>query len=385
MSSGPAGPSLAEVLPSAFSALGVEDSVDSLGLAPYLAGVRRIAVLLVDGLGHRLLPLAAPHAPLLADVLGGSAGYLAELSCSFPSTTPTSLVTLATGVLPGAHGVLGFTVNVPGTDRVLSHIRWRDDPDPHQWQPVPTMFERAARAGVASAVVLPKDFAGSGLTVAAYRGARFCGLDRHADLVSGMLGELRATPPGEPALVYGYTAAVDTAAHVHGIASAQWAAAVAATDTLLHRLVAGLSSDTALVVTADHGGLDVPMDRRVDLATAPHLAESIRVLAGEPRVRYLHTMPGTTEDVVAAWRATLGERATVVTRAQAVDEGWFGPVTPSHRDRIGDVVVICTGDGAILDTVREPREVARLVGMHGGPTRAELAVPLIVLRATSGG
>lgn len=87
-----------------------------------------MALVLVDGLGWHLLPELAGSAPLLAAVLAGQTGRLTELACTFPSTTPTSLVSLGTGARPGEHGILGFTLNVPGTDRVLNHILWRDDP-----------------------------------------------------------------------------------------------------------------------------------------------------------------------------------------------------------------------------------------------------------------
>ena len=82
-------PSLLDVLPSALSVLGVPGP-DPLGLRETLAGVRRIAVVLVDGLGYHLLPLAAPVAPTIADVLAGRLGTLIELTSPFPSTTPVS-------------------------------------------------------------------------------------------------------------------------------------------------------------------------------------------------------------------------------------------------------------------------------------------------------
>src|SRR5436305_2079511 len=140
--------SLPDVLPSALAALGIEGFPDPLGLRERLAGVRRIAVLLVDGLGHRLLPLAAPVAPVIADVLAGRLGTVLELTSPFPSTTPTSLVSFGTGVPPGQHGQVGFFLAIPGTDRILDTLTWRDDPDPCRWQPVPTVFIRAAAAGV---------------------------------------------------------------------------------------------------------------------------------------------------------------------------------------------------------------------------------------------
>ncbi|WP_042906032.1 alkaline phosphatase family protein, partial [Mycobacterium avium] len=92
--------------------------------------VDRVLVLLVDGLGWQLLAQLAGDAPLLAAVRAGEVGRLTRLDCTFPSTTPTSLVSLATGAAPGQHGILGFTLRVPGTDRVLNHVRWRDDPPP---------------------------------------------------------------------------------------------------------------------------------------------------------------------------------------------------------------------------------------------------------------
>ena len=104
-------------------------------------------------------------------MLAGGTGRLRELSCTFPSTTPTSLVSLGTGVPPGAHGILGFTLNVPGTDRVLTHIYWRDDPPPACGSRCRPGSSAPPRPGSRPAVVLPDLFAGSGLTDAAYRGA----------------------------------------------------------------------------------------------------------------------------------------------------------------------------------------------------------------------
>ena len=159
--------SICDILPSAAAVLGVPGVPDALGLTERIGDVRRVAVVLVDGLGYHLLPQLADDAPLLASVLAGGTGRLSELTCTFPSTTPTSLVSLGTGVPPGEHGVLGFTVNVPGTDRVLTHIYWRDDPPPETWQPVPTWFERLRDAGVGARAVLPEMFVGSGLNEAA--------------------------------------------------------------------------------------------------------------------------------------------------------------------------------------------------------------------------
>jgi Type I phosphodiesterase / nucleotide pyrophosphatase len=371
--------SICDVLPAAAALLRVPGAVDRLALAESVGQVDRVAVVLVDGMGWHLLPELAASAPLLGSVLAGGTGRLSQLTCTFPSTTPSSLVSLGTGAQPGEHGILGFTVNIPGTDRVLHHIQWRDDPPYAAWQPLPTWFERLQQCGVAARAVLPASFMGSGLTDAAYRGADFRLTHTTDDYAQELAGELQAAP----GLVYGYTAGLDTAAHVFGIGSPQWHEAAVRVDALLTRLVDALPPNAVLLVTADHGGLNVPPDARVDLDTDPRLGEGVRVVAGEPRVRYLHTEPGAAADVQATWSRVLDGRAQVYSRAQAVATGMFGPVNPRHLPRIGDVVVICTGDAAVLATGHEPPETANLIGFHGAATPAEMAIPLIAVTSSS--
>lgn len=366
--------SICDVLPAVAAVLGLPDADDRLDLRERVGDVRRVALVLVDGMGHRLLPLLAPHAPLLASVLDGTVGRLDELSCTFPSTTPTSLVSLGTGVLPGAHGVLGFTLNVPGTDRVLTHILWRDDPPPRAWQPAPTWFQRIAASGCESRIVMPALFEGSGLTDAAYRGATFCALARGEDAAARLLRELAAGP----GLSYGYTAALDTAAHVFGVDSPQWRSAAAKVDAYLMRIVDGLPDDAVLLVTADHGGLNA--GERIDMDADPALSNGVRLVAGEPRVRYLHVRDGAAHDVLATWRETFGDRADVLCRDAAIADDLFGPVPAEHRDRIGDIVVICNRSTVVLATEHEPPEVSKLIGFHGARTPAETAIPLISIR-----
>lgn len=364
---------LGDILPSACALLGVPGTEDRLGLAELAGTPRRICVLLIDGLGYHLLPAAAPHAPLLAGVLAGRAGTLRELACSFPSTTPTSLATFGTGELPGEHGILGFTLNVPGTDRVLTHVTWRDDPAPRAWQPVPPLFDRAAAAGTRVAVVSRPHFAGSGLTIAAYGTPRYIGAEHADQLAEQVLAELAAGP----GLVYGYHPTLDAVAHQYGIASPDWARAAESVDRLIARIVEGLPEDAVLYVTADHGAFDVPADGRIDLDADPRLAAGLRVVAGEPRVRYLHTVDGATPDVLATWSELLAGRARVLGRDDAVASGVFGPVRPEHLARIGDVVVICEGDTVVLASAHEPQAVGKLVAFHGALTPAETAIPLI--------
>ncbi len=363
--------SLADLLPSVSAVLGVPGAQDTLDLRARLDGVDRIAVLLVDGLGAYQLPLIAPHAPLVAELAAGAR----TLTSGFPSTTPVSLVTLGTGARPGAHGVLGFTSRMPD-GRILNHIRWGGDPAPEVWQPVPTRFTTAAAAGMAVTAVTRPEFEGTGLTVAANRGATFAGASDGPALAARMLDALRAGP----GIVYGYHPDLDKAGHETGVGSPPWHDAARGVDKLLDLLVDGLPAGSALLVTADHGQLNVPADRRIEMANRPALSSGVTAVAGEPRVRYLHTEPGARDDVVAARQQVFGPSARVLTRDRVIDEGWFGPVPPAHAGRVGDVVVICLDRTVALATGWEPPAVGRLVAYHGSVTAAEMTVPLLVAR-----
>jgi hypothetical protein len=373
--------SLADVMPAVLAALGVAGAGDPLGLSTgALAGVNRVAVLLVDGLGHHLLPLAAPHAPTLADVVAGRlpGATTAAITAGFPSTTPTSLASLGTGAPPGAHGLLGFTVKVPGTLRVLNHIEWLDNPDPLRWQPLRTQFDRAAEAGVTVRVVSRPEFEGSGLTVAAYRGGAYRGAADVDATAAAMLAEL--TDGDGPTLVYGYHPDVDKTGHLHGVDSPQWREAVAELDRLLTMLVDGLPAGAALVVTADHGQLNVPATHRFDVDGDRRLRSGVWAVAGEPRVRYLHTRRRAVADVVATWQGVLGDAAWVAPREEVVAAGWFGPIGEDHLRRVGDVVVVCRDRYAVLATKSERPTVAKLIAYHGSTTALEMMIPLVVVR-----
>ncbi|HZE41311.1 MAG TPA: nucleotide pyrophosphatase/phosphodiesterase family protein [Stackebrandtia sp.] len=371
--------SLADVIPSALSILDVNGERDILGLAAAgLGDARRIAVLLVDGLGYHLLPEAAKSSPQLATALDGTRGTLRELTTNFPSTTPTSLASLSVGVPPGQHGLMGFTVNVPGTDDILTHIAWHGAPDPLTWQPRDTCYTRASAAGVATTVVSRHEYARSGLTDAIFRGAEIARASSIPETVAAMRDGLAR---GDRSLVYGYFPYVDKTGHADGPGTDSWHDAVGELDGMLDRLLDALPGDTAVLLTADHGMIGVDDDSRVNVADHPHLRDGVRLIAGEPRVRYVHTHPGATADVLATWTETLGDRARVCTRAEAIDAGWFGPVTEAHAQRIGDVVAICR-DRTVLLGVPESdfATTVPLRGYHGGLTAAEMAIPLWIAR-----
>lgn len=367
---------LTAVLPAVAAALGVARYADGPGgaVAPAFPEARRAVVVLVDGLGYELVRRRGGHAPFLRSLLPAAH----RITAGFPSTTATSMGTFGTGLPPGAHGLLGYEVLVPGEDRLVNELSWEDGPDPLRWQPQPTVFEVAERDGVAVTRVGPAFFDGSGLTRAALRGGRFAAADDLSARVDASLAAVRAD---RRALVYLYWGDLDKVGHVHGCQSWEWGDELEAIDAELARLVRSVPADTAVFVTADHGMVDAPHALRIDLARDEELAAGVRHVGGEPRALQLYCEPGAVEDVTATWLARVGDRAWVRRREDAVAEGWFGPVAPVNLPRIGDLVVAMRDNFAIVDSRRARPQLLALVGLHGSLTADESAVPLFHVAA----
>lgn len=361
--------SLADVLPAAATALGLDVARASQTL-PALPAARNVVVLLVDGLGDVQLRDRAGHAPFLKAMRS-----VAPLAAGFPSTTATSMGMFGTGLPPGGHGLVGLDVLDPARDVLFNELAWDPDVDPREWQPAPTVFQQLVATGYDVVRIGPAYFDGSGLTEAALRGGRFVAAESLGGRVDAALEAVRSMRRG---LAYVYWGELDKVGHVHGAASWEWTQELERVDAFTRRLAEGLPSDTVLVVTADHGMVDVPFADRLDLAQEADLRAGVRHAGGEPRALHLYCRSGAAPDVLAAWRERLGGLMDVRTREEAIRAGWFGPVAPHVLPRIGDVVTAATGRIAVVDSRRARPELLGLLGLHGARTDAERLVPLLI-------
>jgi hypothetical protein len=362
--------SLADLSASILASLTGDAAANVLGLRE----VGRVCLLLVDGLGLELLRGHQAAAPFLAELAFNSR----PLTAGFPSTTVTSLASLGTGLPPAVHGMLGYQVAVPGEGRLLNGLHWPKDIDPVAWQPEPTIFQRAKAAGVSAVNVSPAAYKKSGLTTAALRGADY----RAADSL-GALAALAAASLAESdrALVIAYHGDLDAIGHQYGVSSQAWVNQLAHVNQLAEQIASALPHGAVMYVTADHGMVNVGSDDRIDAdAEGSPLRDGVALLGGEPRTRHVYAQPGAADDVLATWREVLGERAWVLSREEAIKDGWFGPVGTTVSDamsaRIGDVVAACAGTWAVVASKAEPFESV-LVGMHGSLTATEQLVPML--------
>jgi hypothetical protein len=348
--------------------LGLDSALDHLAVGQSPHG--RELLFLIDGFGINTFEQYAEVMPTMSRMFNHGL-----IQTSFPSTTATSLATLTTGTMPGAHGMLGYTVQVPRSGgRLLNALKWDERVDPENWQPVQTLFERASVAGINVTHVAAKRYENSGFTRAVFRGAQYKGANVFADLVSETKAALQATP----SFVYLYVNDLDSAGHSDGVGSEKWIAALGMIDQLVSQLMKEVPKGTRLWITSDHGMVNV--EEKIIIGRDNPLLDGVSVVAGEPRARHIYLTndsPAAREDAASLWQQFLHDRALVLTREQALSSNLFGTdVSADALDRMGEIIAIARGGLVLLDADRADKEGA-MVGHHGGDSDIESQVGLL--------
>jgi predicted AlkP superfamily pyrophosphatase or phosphodiesterase len=342
------------------------------GRSDWFPPARSAIVWIVDGLGAHNLASRAGHARFLAEARTKKDAARTV----FPATTAAALTSLLTATLPGEHGIVGYRARIPGTDDVVNQLRgWDTDG-------LPLSFQRArplsATLGRPFFAVSREEYAGTGFTAATLEGAQFHGVDDLDERVR-TAADLAARHPGS--LVYLYAPDLDAIGHKRGWESDEWVAMLETMDAAARTLAAALAPGTGVVVTSDHGMVDVPRHRHVLLSEGDPLLEGVRLIGGEPRMLHLYAESGRADAVLERWREAEGPRSWVISRAELVSSGLMGPVVPEVIERLGDIMIAARAGVAYYDDRLSDKASQKMVGQHGSLTDEERIVPLIRLGA----
>lgn len=326
---------------------------DLSGLIPEGSSV---CLTLFDGLG----------ASQAAEIEGFRSSTKGVLHAPFPTTTTVSLATVATGRTMPGHGVVGHLMWLPGLQTVANVLKFVTpagrpvELDYSSFIPGPNLWERLRDAGIEPVTVQPGPFSGSPLSTALYRGCRFEGVWNASEWVDAV-ADLTAEPHR---FVFAYWPDVDVAAHVSGRASAEYRRTVTQAARLWDRLRDRI--DGPLIGTADHGHLDY--------------RESGKYLLRDPEVDRV-TWYGDSRSLMVRGDRSVAERITADTGAS-----WYGPEDfrewmgtdpephPELDARLPQAVALAKPDTLLLP----PGFDRRLVGYHGGLSRAEVEIPLLI-------
>ncbi len=360
-------------------------------------GVRRVIFVLLDGLGYlrfrRFLdenPDSAWHRIL-------AMGQMTPITSVFPSTTTNALTTLWTGRPPASHGVLGFFLYLKQFGVAVNTITfspWFEHGKrnvleeyglvPEEFVPIHPIGVVLGAQGVAVDVLTYHAFIGSCLTRIHSRGARKVrGYLALSDFAVALRQMLEGLPKDRPSLLMAYWSPVDSLSHVYGPASEIWDAEVrlmgdALEKEFLNRLPKDARDGTLLVITADHGLVDIREDQTIRVREHPELYEALSMpTALESRTTALYVRPGREADVRRLIREISGGEIPVISREDVLESGLLGgTLPPEFEDRLGDLIALSRRGWAI----EWARPSHPLIGRHGGLDEQEMVVPLVSVR-----
>jgi predicted AlkP superfamily pyrophosphatase or phosphodiesterase len=328
-----------------------------------VAEAPQVVLLVLDGLGAEQLRERSHLAPLLSSGMGGPITSVA------PSTTACALTSLVTGKTPAEHGIVGYRLALDGT--VMNVLQWslngsdaRMRVRAHEFQPCASF---PGSPGIVP-VVTRYDYGPTGFT-AAHLGT----VDLHrwhspAGLVTAVRTLTRAGAP----FVYAYYEGIDRVAHAEGLGD-YYDDELRAVDRLVADILEVLPPGAALVVTADHGQVDVGASVEV---LGEEIMRDVSLISGEGRFRWLHAVPGAVASLAETAQDLFGEVAWVRTKEQIFDAGWLGGLPSAEvSSRLGDVALVPFLPTAFMDPA-DTGEL-RLKARHGSLTREEMLVPLL--------
>jgi hypothetical protein len=328
-----------------------------------------VVIMLVDGLGWSNLRARLGHAPTMRKL------PMRRIETVAPSTTGAALPALTTGSLPGQHGLIGYRIMNPETGKLTTTLsEWDDIDDVRTWQRSTTVFTRARNQGVRAFAAARPAHQDSGLTRAMLTDAHYL----PAQTIEERFGAARAAlDTAEKRLVYLYVDELDRAGHAHGWQSDKWLRRLEQFDESLNAFLKNLPERTGVVITADHGMIDIEQSEHV-LLDEQGLLDQVAHVGGEPRCRYLYLEHGVhAQRVAQRIQRAEGERAWVGTRDQWIEAGVFGKVAAEVAPRLGDVI-IAARERVAYYTLQDDPQARSMIGQHGSFDDDERGIPVVL-------
>ena len=330
---------------------------------------RSACVILVDGLGLTNLKTAGAHASFLNSQSSEPA------MCWFPATTSTSISSFATGTQPWENGFLGYQVFNRSENEPMNLLSgWGEYSEGESYQSSPTLAEKAFGSGISFHTVAPSPYEYSGFTAATMRGSKFHGINSVSERFTEAL-KLLADPV--PKVVYLYIPELDQTAHAKGSDSISWLNQLEDLDALIRDFTTSLPKGCGVVLTSDHGVIDVSKENHIYLDELIDKSE-FKFVGGDTRSLYLYFSDEVDQSKARLLlEANYGNSCYITTPDELIDAGYWKELSDKSRNVAPDLLVLARKRVALYHRGFAKVKSLQMIGHHGSITNEELAIPLI--------
>jgi hypothetical protein len=306
------------------------------------------------------------------------------LITGFPSATAPLLTSFATASWPCEHGISGWntyfreisrTISVlPGTERgtgtLCSELRlsYSDLIPSESWY----SSRKSSMLSILPAKIGQQDF-----SVWARGNTPYKPYTKLSQAGKSIQQHIRKCKTGR-SFTYCYIPSLDHIVHRYGCSSQETEQQIILIDSWLQKLAKNLPQSACLLVTADHGLIDIkPENRHIISDKDPIMRFLIAPPSGETSVPVFHVIPGHEANFRKYFASTkAGQDFTLLTPREAEQLHLFGPdlLGPIMRSRLGSFVGIAAKPATI--EYQEEAIDPPFAAIHGGMRPEEMFVSL---------
>ncbi len=341
---------------------------------------KNIVLVVIDGLGYDQV-VSLPKNSFLRKNLHG------KLNSVFPPTTTSAVTTFLAGVAPQNHGLVAWYMRMKefGNKEVI--ILPYVDKEKGKLLPQkdlalpPSLFETIRHRSCL--VILRKS------------------LRSHYNTLLGRKVEkctYRAVNPGEwinataravtssrqKQYIYSYWPKYDKLCHYYGKESRKSQKHLREINGALEKLVMKIKdTNTLLIITADHGHVSISKKNTIIFVHYPTFQSCLAAsMCGEARAAMLYVHPQKKKEFEQFVRKKWKKYCTLHPSSELIKKNYFGLFTahPALQERVGDYILLAK-EGYVFREHKVSKKHPFMVGNHGGLSKEEMEVPLVMIQA----
>jgi hypothetical protein len=159
-----------------------------------------------------------------------------------------------------------------------------------------------------------------------------------------------------------------------------WLGALEEIDSQVQRFVEKIPANVGVIVTADHGVLDVPSANHFYLDELAWFHSEVARTGGDPRCNFIYLNDASRVlKVKELFHESVGNVAYVVEPRELTESGWAIWPNATNSNSVPDLVLIWNDLSVGYDRRTASKNSMKMIGQHGGIADRETRVPLITL------
>jgi predicted AlkP superfamily pyrophosphatase or phosphodiesterase len=379
------GDSIVNLMSSIAGAFGTKSSYLNLDIlqSRELKKYQNIILFIVDGLGYEYLINKEKKTFLYSNLRG-------KMNSVFLPTTACAVTTFLTGDAPQQHSLTGWFINLKEVGTVSAILKFSPRVGGEQFSKqgidIKDIIDAKSFTSKIKAdnfLILDKQIADSDFSRLMSENSKVFGYNSIKDLFKQLKKAVRFNKNRK--YIYTYLDDLDGLFHDNGTKNKKPEKYLKKLDKQIEKFSKEIkNTNTLLIVTADHGFVDVKEKNIINLGNHPILKDCLTTLiCGESRTPHFYVRPNKVKQFEDYFRIHFSKYGKLFKGSDLIERNYYGLFKPNKKlfDRVGDYVFIFNSNYIFKDFIKKKKhKKIKTIGHHGGTSREEMTVPLILIK-----